>query len=472
MAQGLPDAVVQALHRAEIPIDAVGAYVQQVDGTAPVVSVNAARPMNPASVMKLVTTYAGLDLLGPAFTWKTSIAAAQPAVDGVIAGDLMVKGGGDPKLTIENFWLLLRGLRGGGVREIKGDLIVDASYFDVKPADPGVFDREPLRPYNVLPNGLLVNFKAVKFQFSPSRVGGPITVTSEPLLPQVAVSQQLRATPGPCGDWRQSIRARVDDSGQSAKVTFTGAMPSACGQQAWYFSLLSNPEFVYGTFKSMWEEMGGTLSGHWRTGQAEPAAHLLASSESMPLADVVRDINKFSNNVMARHLFLTLSSEPDGGGGSEERSAQIVLDWLNSKGLETADLTIENGSGLSRIERVSTQSIARLLINAFASPVMPEFIDSLPLVAVDGTMSHRLRRDVVAGQAHIKTGGLANVSTIAGYVRAADGRRFAVALFVNHANAARSNAAQDAMLRWVHRGAMHGLTSKKPLATRPGSAPR
>ena len=460
-ANDLPESVLQALQRANIPLEAVGAYVQEVDAATPIIAVNPTRPMNPASVMKLVTTYAALELLGPPFTWRTAILAAQPPVDGVLDGDLYIKGGGDPKLTIENFWLLLRGLRGAGLREIRGNLIVDSSYFVVANTDQAAFDGEPLKPYNVLPHGLMVNFKAVKFQFTPSKPGGPIIVTPDPVIPQITIVPSLRAVAGPCRDWRQGIRTRVDDSGDAAKVTFSGTMPSACGPQVSYLSMLSHPSFVFGAFKGLWQELGGTISGSWRVGQADPAFHVLASYDSAPLTDAVRDINKFSNNVMARHLFLTLSAEPGGTGGREDRSSHILNAWLQAKELDIPDLAIENGSGLSRIERISAQSIARLLISAYGSQVMPEFIGSLPLVAVDGTMRTRLRRDIMAGQAHIKTGGLNNVSTIAGYVRAADGRRYAVTFFVNHANAAASASAQDALLRWVHRGADQRVAVRK-----------
>ena len=453
VARGLPESVLVALRDAGIPPDAVAAHVQQVDAESPVVSFNATRPMSPASVMKLVTTFAGLELLGPAFTWKTTLVAARAPVDGVINGDLTIRGGGDPKLTIENFWLLLRGLRGSGAREIAGDLIVDASYFDIKPSPPGAFDREPLRPYNVAPHALLVNFKAVKFHFAPPVGSGPVAVTADPRLPQVEVLHHLRGSQGPCADWREAIKPQVDDSGNAARVTFTGTMPSSCGAQDWYLSVLSHPSFIYGTFKSLWEELGGTLTGKWREEVSDSTATVLVSSDSPPLADVVRDINKFSNNVMARHLFLTLSAHEGSGGGREDRSEQIVAAWMKSKGLEAPGFVIENGSGLSRNERISAQTLGRLLVLAYESPIMPEFIASLPLVAVDGTMRQRLRRDRVAGHAHIKTGGLSHVSTIAGYVKAAEGRRFAVTFFVNHPNAARSGSAQDALLRWVHRGA-------------------
>ncbi|MBL8488981.1 MAG: D-alanyl-D-alanine carboxypeptidase, partial [Rhodocyclaceae bacterium] len=167
------------------------------------------------------------------------------------------------------------------------------------------------------------------------------------------------------------------------------------------------------------------------------------------LADVVRDINKFSNNVMARQLFLTLGAN-GGGPATADRAEAAIKAWLEAKNLRMPELVLENGSGLSRRERMSADSLARLLAAAWKSPVMPEFISSLPLTAVDGTMQRRLKTNAVAGQAHIKTGTLEGVKTMAGYVLDRAGRRQIVVLLVNHPNAAAAQPAQDALLQWVY----------------------
>lgn len=451
-AQSLPPAVELALKRAHIPLSGVAAYVSDVDGARPLLAHNAALAMNPASTIKLLTTYAALELLGPSYTWKTEAYAGGKLQGDVLQGDLILKGYGDPKLTLENFWLLLRKLRALGVREIRGDLVQDRSYFEPAAYDPAKFDDEPLRAYNVGPDALLLNFKAVRFQFVPDAESATVTVIAEPRPAGLAFAAAVRATGGACGDWRAGIKANFESNGASAKASFAGSMPAACGARYWNASLLSQPNYVYGVFRQLWEELGGSITGGWRDGPVPAAARLLATGESASNAELARDINKFSNNVMARQLFLTLGAEMLGLPGNSGRSAEVVRSWLAQKKLDFPELVMENGSGLSREERISAEHMGALLQDAWRSAVMPELMSSLPLVAHDGTMRRRLRFGSIAGQAHIKTGSLADTRALAGYVLDQRGRRRVVVLFINHANAPAAQPAQDALLEWVYEG--------------------
>lgn len=449
----LPAAVSSALKQAGIPNGAVGAYVQEIGAARPILSFNAQQPMNPASVMKLVTTYAGLELLGPVFTWKTEVYATRSLTGDVLEGDLLLRGSGDPKLTLENFWLLLKNLRTRGLREIRGDLVLDRGAFESSETDSVKFDAEPLRPYNVGPDALLVNFKAVRFQFIPDPERGTVRVAMEPRLAQIELSQNVKLVQGGCGDWRAGLKVDVQDDSRNARVVFAGAMPASCGEHSWYLGLLSHPNYVYGVFKDLWEELGGTLRGTWRDGVVPTDARLLATAESPTLTEIVRDINKFSNNVMARHLFLSLSGEILKTPARTDRTRRVVRSWLEHKGLDLPELIMENGSGLSRVERISAGGMGRMLAVAFQSAVMPEFMSSMPLVAYDGTMKRRLKFEPIAGQAHIKTGSLNDVRTLAGYMLDRTGRRYAMAFFINHPNAGQAQPAQDAFLRWLYEGA-------------------
>ena len=451
-AQPLPAAVERALKHAQIPLSAVAAYVQDVDGGKPLLAHRAGQSMNPASTMKLITTYAALELLGPTFTWKTEAYAGGKLEGGVLQGDLILKGYGDPKLTLERFWLLLRRLRALGLREIRGDLVLDRSYFEAAEYDPAKFDAEPLRAYNVGPDALLLNFKAVRFQFVPDAERKIVTIIPEPRPAGLEFAAAVRATDGACGDWRAGIKADFHSNGGSAKANFSGSMPAACGERYWNASLLAQPNYVYGVFRQLWEESGGTLAGTWKDGAVPAGARLLATGESASNAELVRDINKFSNNVMARQLFLALSAEVLKLPGRSDRSTQVVQSWLAEKKLDFPELVLENGSGLSRQERISAQHLGQLLLEAWRSAVMPELMSSLPLVAYDGTMRRRLRSESIAGQAHIKTGSLSDARTLAGYVLDQRGPRRVVVLFINHANAAAGQSAQDALLQWVHDG--------------------
>ena len=452
-AQGttLPPPVAQALAQAGIPESAVGAYAHELGAAEPFLAVGAERSLNPASVMKIVTTYAGLELLGPAFVWPTEVYAAGTLQQEVLTGDLILKGYGDPKLTIENFWLLLKNLRSRGVREIRGDLVLDRRYFSGgETYDPARFDEQPTRPYNTGPDALLVNYKAIRLQFIPEAETRSVRITLEPVLPQVAIVNNLKLDLGACGDWVGRLKLDTQGNSQQARLAFNGSYAASCGERARYFSVLGHQQYIHSLFQELWREMGGTFAGGVREGAAAAGTRPLAVVPSQSMSEIVRDINKFSNNVMARQLFLTLGAVGGGAPATADKASRTIRQWLAQKGVAAPELVLENGSGLSRIERISAASMGQLLVNAFRSPVMPELIASLPVTAVDGTMRKRLSGAEVAGQAHIKTGSLAGVRSIAGYVLDAHGRRVAVVLIVNHANAGAAQAAQDALLKWVY----------------------
>lgn len=450
-AAAMPAPVAQALAAGGIPESSVALYVHEIGASAPVVSHAAERPLNPASTMKLVTTYSALELLGPAYTWNTEVYAAGPLQNEVLAGDLVIKGYGDPKLTLENFWLLLRNLRARGIRDIHGDLVLDRSHFAAADFDPARFDGDPLRPYNTGPDALLVNFKAVTVQFVPEPESRSVRLIAEPVMQPLQVVNNVTLNDAPCGDWVSRLKFEPLGDHEITRLVVSGTYSRDCGERVRSFSLLGHRPYVAALFAQLWKDLGGTLAGTVRDGPVPPGARLIASARSAALSEVVRDINKYSNNVMARQLFLTLGATGEGAPGTMEKARSVIRQWLLQKGLSAPELTMENGSGLSRIERISARSMGELLLAAFRSAVMPELIASLPVVAADGTLRKRLSNAEVAGHAHIKGGTLSGVRAIAGYVLDAKGRRVVVVFIVNHANAFNAQPAQDALLRWVYR---------------------
>ena len=446
----LPSSVAQALAAAKIPPSNVSVYVQELGVFHETLRLNATAPMNPASVMKLVTTYAALELLGPAYRWKTEAYAAGPMQDDVLAGDLVLKGYGDPKLDLEAYWMLLRALRGKGLREIRGDLVLDRSYFERNGGDAGRFDGDPFRPYNVLPDALLLNYKSLRFLFSAD-AGKNVRVYVEPRPPALEVVSTLRLGEGSCPDgsaFRELLKPTFEPARQ--RVILAGTYPASCGEKEMNVALLDPNDHVAGVTHQLWSELGGAWKGGVRDGTVPADVRLLHTQESPPLAEIVRDINKFSNNVMARHVFLTLGAESAGAPATVQNGFAAIRSWLAAKKLYMPELSMENGSGLSRAERISAAHLADLLQAAWKSPVMPEFMSSLPVAGIDGTMRRRLKSDGVAGQAHIKTGLLSDVRALAGYVLDRRGRRFAVVMLINHPNAPQAQAAGDALLRWVY----------------------
>ena len=437
----LPTAVQQALTAAHIPLQAVAIVARPVDGAQPLLRHRGEAAMNPASLMKLVTTTAALDILGPAHTWSTEVLAEQPPAHGILSGDLYLRGSGDPKFTYDRLWLLLRELRGRGVRDLRGDLVLDRSSFATLEHDPAAFDGKLQRPYNVGPDALLFNFATLHLTLLPETAS--LRVLAEPLPAGFEVINQLQlADNGPCGDWRERLDARLTPS----QLVLSGVFPRSCGEKRWHLAGLANGTLLHGVFTRLWQELGGSFAGQVRSGLTPPAATLLASSESPPLGELVRDINKFSNNVMARQLFLKL------GAGETVAAVTAVRTWLAGKGLEFPELVIDNGSGLSRRERISADHLAQLLACTWASPIMPELVASLPIVALDGTARKRYNGASYAGRAHLKTGSLEGVRGIAGFLLDGQGRRKIVVFIVNHPNAAQAQPAFDALLDWLWRG--------------------
>ncbi|MDA8255967.1 MAG: D-alanyl-D-alanine carboxypeptidase/D-alanyl-D-alanine-endopeptidase [Betaproteobacteria bacterium] len=450
-ASDLPPVVAQALKGAGIPQAAAAVWVREVDAATPLLAVNAHAALNPASTMKLVTTFAALDLLGPAYVWKTEAFANGTLNDGVLTGDLHLRGGGDPRLTHDQFGRLLRQIRARGIREIRGDLVLDRSAFAANGADPGRFDAQPMRPYNVAPDALLVNFKAITLQLIPDAAQQTLIISMEPALSNLDLVNKLTLGNGNgCGDWRERLRADVFGHGPTTRLVLTGVFPASCGEQRWNIAVQDHPAFVLGVFQQLWAELGGSFAGTVRDGAVPAAARPVGVLPSPTLGEVVRDINKFSNNVMARQLFLTLGMEAGRRPATAEDGDAAIRSWLDARGLALPELVLENGSGLSRRERISAEGLGRVLQAAWKSAVMPELMASLPVTATDGTMRKRLKQNGVAGQAHIKTGSLEGVRSLAGYVLDKGGRRWIVVFFVNHAHAGAAQPAQDALLQWVY----------------------
>ena len=457
-AQALPSEIDAALARAKVPREAVAVLVVEAQSKAgPLVSHRAGVAMNPASLMKLVTTYAALDLLGPAFTWTTPVFVEGAVRDGTLFGNLYIKGQGDPKLVSERLWLLLRRVQGLGVKTIAGDIVLDKSAFENVEVDPSLFDGEPLRPYNAAPDALLLNFKAVVMTFVPDRTANTAQIQFEPPLAGVQMQHSVPLSDAPCGDYRAALKADFSDP---VAIRFGGTYYFNCGEKVWGVAYADPKSYATRAIEGMWREMGGKLAGSVRAGTV-PATLTRPAFEisSPPLPEVIRDINKYSNNVMAQQLFLTLSMPakatardsiaPAAQTATLAASRDAVQRWWRGA-ISTDDLPVlDNGSGLSRTERISANALGKLLQSAYASPVMPELMSSLPITGVDGTL--RGRRSAARGSAHLKSGTLRDVVGVAGYVLANSGKRYVVVMIVNQPGAPAARAAIDALLDWTMR---------------------
>ncbi len=443
---GLPAPFGKSISLSGIPPAAVALDIRALNGQV-LASHNQQRAFNPASVMKLVTTAAALDLLGPDYRWMTRVYAQGALVGDVLNGDLIIQGGGDPRLAHEDLARLLRRLRSLGVREIHGDLVLDRSLFQTTLEDAASFDGLPYRAYNALPNALLLDAKAISLRFFPDEQTQSVRVAMEPPMVDFLIEPPKLDTQ-PCNNWREKLGPVVDQSA----IHFSGSYSVDCGERMLVLHAheLSHARYFDAVFRQLWRELGGSITGVMREEKKSDNARELLTWESPTLAQIIRDINKHSNNVMARQLLLSLATSAAGSPVTAEAGAAQAKVWLDSIGVNSQNVVIENGAGLSRQERLSAEALSTLLNHAWRSPYMPEFIASLPIVGVDGTMVRTLKNSAVKTRAHIKTGSLNDVASIAGYVKAKSGRWISVVCMINHAEANSARSSFNELLEWIY----------------------
>ena len=453
----LPLSVTDALKKIELPADAVSIYVQSLAAkpselAPPLLQHQVSKVLNPASTMKLVTSYAALALLGPSYRWKTEIYTDGHVHEGVLKGNLYIKGYGDPSMMADDFNRLLHMLYNVGIHQINGDLVIDNSYFASVSPPASKFDNEPLRAYNATPNAFLVNAKTTSIRFDAN--ANEVNVSVEPDIRAIKVVNQVKVKVGDCNGWRNSLTYDVAQhntglQNMSAVVTLSGSYPANCGEKYLELVVLDENTYHLSLFKTLWQSLGGGFKGDIRLQTVPITAQKIMQYESDTLAQILPNMNKWSNNLMARQMLLSIAAEKLGAPATEPNGALAISHWLEGIGFTFQELNIENGSGLSRIERISPAHMGEMLVNAYYSPVMPELIASLPISALDGTMQKRLKDSELKGRAHLKTGSLSGVFTLAGYVLAQSGERYVVVFMSNHAKAALTKPVQDALLEWV-----------------------
>jgi serine-type D-Ala-D-Ala carboxypeptidase/endopeptidase (penicillin-binding protein 4) len=447
----LPSKVQQALKANKINSRSLSLVTLPLNGPGNSTFFNADISVNPASTMKLVTTYAALELLGPTYQWKTEFYTDGTLKGDVLHGNLFLKGGGDPKLNMEKLWLLLRDLRANGVRQVTGDLILDRSHFN-QPELPTFNDDggDSNKPFLVTPDALLVNLKALRF--IARNEAGTVHIAAEPPIANIRIDNQVKSLKaGKCPGW-PDVRYNPVKQFDGTTVIVTGKLAAGCSAQT-YLSLLDHPSYAAGTVRAIWQELGGSILGKDRMAEVPKNARLLARAFSPDLVEIIRDINKYSNNTMARQLFLSLGARfRNEADGDDAKAAQrVIRGWLARKGITASQLVMENGSGLSRAERLSAREMAKILQLAWKGPYAAEFISSLPLVAMDGTMRKRLQRTALVGEAHIKTGTLNNVRAIAGFSRDSNGNSWAVVAILNDPKPWGASAILDQVLIDLYR---------------------
>lgn len=446
-----PSSVLRAMQRHGVPSSSVSIFVRDVAARQTLVELHPEQPRSPASTIKVLTTFAALDMLGPGYTWKTRAFANGELRKGVLEGDLVLVGGGDPYMTTERWWTFVRNLRARGVEHITGDVVLDNTFFAPDETDRGAFDGQIFRSYNVLPDALMVNFQTTRFTILAAPLEERPQIVLFPQPENLKVQNRLRLGPGECRGYNRGVSFHMPDPQDPDTVAVSGVFPASCGSYSISRAVGSAPSYAYGTFRSLWSEAGGRIDGRMRLNAADGKLRMLYEHESLLLPEIIRLVNKHSNNVMARHLLLTLGAERYGAPGTIENGRTAVRAWLAERNIPMPGFVLDNGSGLSRTERVTARGMGELLDAAWRSPFMPEFAASLPLSAVDGTLRERFDGPGMQGRIRLKTGRIDDVSGLAGYIHASSGATYVVVILINHpgAHLGVGEAIQSELVKWV-----------------------
>ena len=451
-AAELPPEVERVLTGHGIPATDVSIVVQAIDDAQPILSHLADEPRSPASVMKVVTTWSALEYLGPAYTWPTEVHFLGDFDGRKLDGDLALKGYGDPYLVVEEVWKLLRALRRMGLTEISGDLVLDDSHFAIDEPDPrrvrrpavSHLQRRAERAADELQGrAISVHGRIPPMAALPSR--------RTPCSRISTIDNNLALVDGPCRGYQAGISFNHADPESLERVVLDGQFSRRCNVYGLGRTVLQHDTFAFGLFSTLWKEVGGEFNGELRRAQLPPEATPALVWQSKPLGEIVRSINKNSNNVMTRQLLYTLGAEAAGAPGTRANGVAAIRELLTARGINADSLMLQNGAGLSRDERASMQFLVDLLRTAYASPYAPEFIASLSLGGLDGTTRGRFDSSPAAGVMHLKTGRLDHVSAVAGYVRAANEKTYVVAVVMNSEDAHRGpgQELEEAVLRYT-----------------------
>ncbi len=452
----LPQSVAAALKTAQLPESSLSVIVRPVGGGPDALRQDSERPSAPASVMKLPTTLAALELLGPVFRSSVQLWTAAAQEGERLRGDIVLRGRGHTEFDFAQLEALLAKLRAKGVRVIEGDLIVDRSYFSPTRMDVGVpaFDESPEFRYNIIPDAMMVNQNLLTLHLHSSEQ--EVRVFSAPALPNVSVMSELTLNAMPCTDWEDGWKIpslSISPSGQST-ITLRGAFPKNCARST-EINVLDRDVMIASSFRTIWNErVGGEWRGVSRTDTfVEAGARKLTEQFARPVNALVREVNKTSDNAISRTMYLQLGI---GHTNARETSAQAserrLRAWLQGIGINDVGMVFENGSGLSRTERISALQLAQLLEYAHnKSPWSHEFIASLPVAGLDGTLRTRLTESKAKNKARVKTGTLRDVVSVAGYVPDANGKLYIVVALINHPRASHNVARPivDALIDWV-----------------------
>jgi D-alanyl-D-alanine carboxypeptidase/D-alanyl-D-alanine-endopeptidase (penicillin-binding protein 4) len=390
---------------------------------------NADAPLVPASNMKIVTGATVLSIFGAAHVFETDLATDGALVGSALEGNLYVRGRGDPSLTTEEVWKLVEEIETLGIGRIAGDVVLDASYFDsVSAASDEAADGD--RAYQARLGALAVNFGSIAVHVRPGdQVGDPARVTLAPATGYVDVVNRART-----GSSRRESTIEVARSLRHGRntITVTGKIPAGSSGDVWNRNV-ENPTRYFGAlFVECLSKAGVGVDGRLTCGMTPGGATVLAVHRSKPLAVILRDLNKHSNNFVAEELLKAISAHTLGPPGTTAGGASLAAGFLRSVGADSSAFRVADGSGLSRDNRLTPRailSVVRRMLGDYGAA--PEFVASLSVGGIDGTLGRRMDENDLRGAVRAKTGLLDGVTAISGILHTRSRGDFLFSMIVN-----------------------------------------
>ena len=447
----LPQVINEQIRKSGISKKDISIYIKEAGARGKVVaSLNAEKTRIPASMIKVLTTYAALLKLGFSYRWQTKFYTTGRLKNGVLYGDLLIKGFGDPTLNSKDLTKIVSYIRAEGIRKVQGNIVIDRSYFKVGNADSSGFDENPYSAYNAMPDAMMFNERVSTVCVTPNKK----SVTKKHMDHSYTVVNNLQYVNKSCRGKYSWPRVKIDKKTSTPKVIIHGKISKRCGKRNICKVLTKPYKSFYYALKEKMKEEGIGVSGHLKLKKIPKSATELFTYYSASLEKIISKTAKKSNNLYARHLLLLLGAKTYGAPATLQKGRDAIVKILSSKGaLGTGVLRLDNGSGLSRVAKMNAKLLATMYDHAY-DRYGQRWMNTLSIAGLDGTIKRRFRGTVVRNRAWMKTGTLRRVKNIGGYVKNKAGKRYTVVILVNSTKSKyRGAKLQNEIIKWLVNGA-------------------
>lgn len=443
----LPQSIKNIITKSTIKSSDISIYIKEVGPKGKVlVSHNARTSRTPASVIKVLSTYAAILKLGFDYRFPTKFYTQGRISNGVLQGDIIVKGFGDPTLDSKDLSKIVAKVREKGIKKITGNIIIDRSFFRVGTKDSSGFDEHLYSAYNAMPDAMMFNERVSTICVKPKQN----SVNKKDADGSYKIINKLKVVSKPCKGRYSWPGVRIDKRKVAPKVFLQGKISKHCGQQN-ICKVLTKPYLsFYYAFKDKLKKAGVQVEGNMRLRKVPTNARPLFTHYSESLEKIVSKTAKKSNNLYARHLLLFLGAKQYGAPATLNKGRKAVKEILRSKGaLSSGTLDIDNGSGLSRTAKLSAKMLVDMYDNAYTR-YAERWMNTLAIAGVDGTIKKRFRSTKVKNRAWMKTGTLKRTKNIGGYVKSKKGQLYeAVILVKSNRGNWRASHLQNEIIKWL-----------------------